>query len=125
MMSFHTDETYGGFEAEQHRREALRHLRQHQRRRQLMWWLTLLGLAATMVLSAAVSQSLGADPTALAQRLRELETRVAQLEEDRERLARALLTFEVPSSFSFAGEGVPLDRWDVHERLEREVLLSL
>jgi hypothetical protein len=50
---------------------------------------------------------------------------VAQLEEDRERLTRAVLTFTVPEALDFAGEPVPLDRWDARERLERETLLSL
>jgi hypothetical protein len=31
---------------------------------------------------------------------------------------------ELPGSMVFAGEKVPLDRWDVKERLEREVLLN-
>jgi membrane-bound lytic murein transglycosylase D len=94
------------------------------RRQQLMWRLALLGLAVAVILGTGVAHAQGADAD-LDQRLRDLEARVAQLEADRERLARALFTFEVPASFVFAGERVPLDRWDVHERLEREVLLSL
>ena len=31
----------------------------------------------------------------------------------------------LPKQFSFAGEAVPLDRWDVKERLDREVLISV
>jgi hypothetical protein len=61
----------------------------------------------------------------LADRLRRLEARIHELEEHRQRLTRALLTFEVPAALDFAGEPVPLDRWDVRERLEREILLSL
>jgi membrane-bound lytic murein transglycosylase D len=95
------------------------------RRRQLPTCrLTVLGLAVAMLLGAGMAHAQAAD-TALEQRLRDLEARVAHLEADRERLSRALLTFRVPASFTFAGEQVPLDRWDVHERLEREVLLSL
>lgn len=30
----------------------------------------------------------------------------------------------LPKKISFAGEAVPLDRWDVKERLDREVLLN-
>ena len=30
----------------------------------------------------------------------------------------------LPKEFSFAGEGVPLERWDVKERLDREVLFN-
>jgi len=31
---------------------------------------------------------------------------------------------ELPESISFAGEKVPLERWDVKERLDREVLFN-
>lgn len=31
---------------------------------------------------------------------------------------------ELPKSLSFAGEAVPLDRWDVRERLDRELLMN-
>jgi membrane-bound lytic murein transglycosylase D len=31
---------------------------------------------------------------------------------------------QLPSSLSFAGEAVPLDRWDIREKLERELLIN-
>jgi hypothetical protein len=31
---------------------------------------------------------------------------------------------ELPISLSFAGEAVPLDRWEVKERLDRELLVN-
>jgi hypothetical protein len=31
---------------------------------------------------------------------------------------------KLPQSLSFAGEAVPLDRWDVQERLDRELLVN-
>jgi soluble lytic murein transglycosylase-like protein len=37
----------------------------------------------------------------------------------------ALHSYRVPESMAFAGEAVPLDRWDVAERLEREFYLAL
>jgi murein DD-endopeptidase MepM/ murein hydrolase activator NlpD len=123
-MFLRLDEAHRIFEEERCRTQAFWRSRRARRRRLLMWWLALLGLAAAMILGGGGAHAQGAD-TALDQRLRELEARVAHLEADRERLSRVLLTFRVPASFTFAGEQVPLDRWDVHERLEREVLLSL
>src|SRR4051794_19938440 len=32
---------------------------------------------------------------------------------------------EIPQQLSFAGEAVPLDRWDVRERLDRELLINV
>jgi membrane-bound lytic murein transglycosylase D len=37
----------------------------------------------------------------------------------------ALHTYRLPAEITFAGEPVPLDRWDVAERLEREFYLAL
>jgi hypothetical protein len=31
---------------------------------------------------------------------------------------------ELPKTLNFAGEAVPLDRWDVRERLDREILMN-
>ena len=36
-----------------------------------------------------------------------------------------LRAYELPAKMDFAGEAVPLDRWDLRERLEREFFLSL
>jgi len=119
-MSFHSDEANGAVFAVRARPTARRRFRPLRHRR-----LTGLVVAAATLLAAHVSHAKPAGPPALAERVRQLEARVAQLEEDRERLTRALLTFTVPDALDFAGESVPLDRWDVRERLEREVLLSL
>lgn len=95
------------------------------RRRRFPRWLRGLGAAATALLVALMADAVSAEPTVLTERLWQLEARVAELEENRERLTRALLTFAVPAALDFSGESVPLDRWDAHERLEWEVLLSL
>lgn len=110
-------------EEERRREQAHRRLRRERRRRRIVWWLAAAGAAAALFL--AVRLSAAAEPVDLIERFRHLEKRVEALEEDRDRLTRALLTFAMPAAFSFAGEPVPLDRWDVRERLEREVLLSL
>lgn len=39
-------------------------------------------------------------------------------------IAPALYLPEVPASISFAGEKVPLDRWDVYEAFDRELIYS-
>ena len=54
-----------------------------------------------------------------------LRARLEQLEAGQAASPRALHTFELPTRMEFAGEPVPLARWDVAERLEREFLLSL
>jgi hypothetical protein len=54
-----------------------------------------------------------------------LRARLEQLEAGQAALSRALHAFELPARLEFAGEAVPLARWDVAERLEREFLLSL
>ena len=123
-MPFRTDQAHGTHETA-HTRSAARWRLRTPRRHRLARWLAGLGVAAVTLFPVGVSHSQQAEPDALADRLRQLEHRVAQLEEDRERLARALLTFTVPEALAFAGEPVPLDRWDARERLEREALLSL
>lgn len=112
---------------EDRRREAAhRRLRWQRRRRQLAWWLAAAAAAAAILfIGAHLAYAANTPNEELADRLRQLEARIEELEEDRQRLTRALLTFEVPAALGFAGEAVPLDRWDVRERLEREVLLSL
>jgi membrane-bound lytic murein transglycosylase D len=54
-----------------------------------------------------------------------LRTRLERLETGQSALPRALHAFELPATLRFAGEPVPIGRWDVAERLEREFLLSL
>jgi hypothetical protein len=54
-----------------------------------------------------------------------LRARLDSIEAGQGALPRALHTFELPTKLDFAGEAVPLSRWDVGERLEREFLLSL
>ncbi|MBI2116604.1 MAG: transglycosylase SLT domain-containing protein [candidate division NC10 bacterium] len=112
-------------EEERRREAAHRRLRWQRRRRQLAWWLAAAVAAAILFIGVRLSYAGNALGEELADRLRQLEARIEELEEDRLRLTRALLTFEVPAALEFAGEAVPLDRWDVRERLEREVLLSL
>src|SRR5262245_27292945 len=55
----------------------------------------------------------------------QLRARLDRLEAVHARLPRSLHAFPLPARLEFAGEAVPLDRWDVAERLEREFLLSL
>jgi hypothetical protein len=54
-----------------------------------------------------------------------LRTRLERIEADQAALSRALHAVALPAHLEFAGESVPLPRWDVAERLEREFLLSL
>lgn len=94
-------------------------------RRRIYWLLTAGGIAIFLLFAATLRWAEGAEPAELARRIQALEGRVAQLEADRDRLTRVLLTFETPGRLDFAGERVPLERWDVRERLERELLLSV
>ncbi|HSD51751.1 MAG TPA: transglycosylase SLT domain-containing protein [Candidatus Methylomirabilis sp.] len=111
---------------EQRRREAAhRRIRWERRRRSFVWWLAAAAAAAILIFAAHLSYAATPLNEELGDRVQQLEARIQELEEDRERLARALLTFEVPAALSFAGEVVPLDQWDARERLEREVMLSL
>jgi peptidoglycan lytic transglycosylase D len=54
-----------------------------------------------------------------------LRARLARLESGQAASPRALHSFALPTRMEFAGEPVPLVRWDIGERLEREFLLSL
>lgn len=112
---------------EEERRRAMprRRLRWERRRRRAAAWLALAGAAAILILGMGRARAEDPEIAELLERIRDLEVKLRTLEEDQDRLARALLSFEVPEAFSFAGESVPLDRWDVRERLEREVLLSV
>ena len=112
-------------EEERRREMAHRRLRRERRRRQLAWWLAAAVAVAILFITAGLTYSANTLSEELGDRVRQLEARIQELEEDRQHLSRALLTFEVPEVLDFAGEAVPLDQWDVRERLEREVLLSL
>ncbi|MBI4572157.1 MAG: transglycosylase SLT domain-containing protein [candidate division NC10 bacterium] len=112
-------------EEERRREQAHRRLRWRRRRRHLAWWLAAAVAAAIAFVGVRLASAADTLGEELADRFRQLEARVEELEEDQQRLARTLLTFEVPAALDFAGEAVPLDGWDVRERLEREVLLSL
>src|SRR5206468_8596178 len=65
------------------------------------------------------------EPEALRAEIRGLQTRVERLEEGLASTLRALHVYELPTPMEFAGHAVPLERWDVRERLEREFLLSV
>jgi membrane-bound lytic murein transglycosylase D len=54
-----------------------------------------------------------------------LRTRVERLEGELAASQSTRHIYPSPDAMEFAGESVPLDRWDVRERLERELLLSL
>jgi hypothetical protein len=54
-----------------------------------------------------------------------LRARLAELEGGLAVTLRALHVYDAPATLDFAGQRVPLDRWDVAERLEREFLLSV
>lgn len=112
-------------EEERRREAAHRRLRRERRRRRLIWWLAAAAGAAILFMGVRLAYAADTLNEGFADRLQQLEARIEELEEDRQRLTRALLSFEVPAALEFAGEAAPLDRWDVRERLEREVLLSL
>jgi hypothetical protein len=88
-------------------------------------WVSVALLAATW--TAAAESEVPVEPVALD--LRDLQAEVDRLRARLDRLeaaqAAALHALELPASLEFAGEPVPLKRWDVTERLEREFLLSL
>jgi hypothetical protein len=62
---------------------------------------------------------------ALRAELEALRETVADLEAQLARTRPALHSFRLPETLAFAGQPVPLDRWDVGERLEREFYLAL
>jgi soluble lytic murein transglycosylase-like protein len=95
------------------------------------WLVVCLSLS---VLAAAPAAAVDAEPALepaagetaeLRAELERLRARLDQLETGRAASPRALHTFELPARMEFAGEPVPLGRWDIAERLEREFLLSL
>jgi soluble lytic murein transglycosylase-like protein len=65
------------------------------------------------------------EPADLREAIDQLRERLDRLETANLSLSRPLHAFPLPARLEFAGEAVPLGRWDVAERLEREFLLSL
>ena len=99
------------------------------RRTRLVVWLSMALLATTS--AAAVETEPFGDPATredvveLRTEIERLRGRLERLESGQAASPRALHTFELPARLEFAGEAVPLGRWDVSERLEREFLLSV
>jgi membrane-bound lytic murein transglycosylase D len=99
------------------------------RRAGLIVWLSMAVLGATN--AAALDTEPFGEPAAredvveLRAEIERLRGRLERLESGQAAAPRALHTFELPARLEFAGEAVPLGRWDVSERLEREFLLSV
>ena len=90
--------------------------------------MALLGAATTAAgqdTEPVVEEAALEDVTALRSEMDRLRARMERLETGHVAAPRALHGFELPARMEFAGEAVPLARWDVGERLEREFLLSL
>jgi len=83
----------------------------------------LLGHAGAQPGTAAGAASESID--ALRTELEALREIVAELEAQVARTRPSLHSFRLPEAMAFAGQPVPLDRWDVAERLEREFYLAL
>jgi hypothetical protein len=75
--------------------------------------------------SPADRDDLRAQVEALTAELEALREQVAGLAAQLASTRPALHTYRLPDAITFAGERVPLDRWDVIERLEREFYLVL
>jgi hypothetical protein len=92
-------------------------------------WLAIAILGATG--GAAQDTEPPAGPVAvedvveLRAEIERLRARLERFEGGQAAAPRALHTFALPERLEFAGEAVPLGRWDVSERLEREFLLSV
>jgi membrane-bound lytic murein transglycosylase D len=83
------------------------------------------GAAGDAIDDEATPASLTEGSADLRAEIERLRARLERLESGQASMPRALHAIELPASFQFAGEPVPLGRWDVGERLEREFLLSL
>lgn len=81
--------------------------------------------AAAPVAASDAETAPATEATELPSEIARLRLRLERLEAGQSALPRALHAFGLPASLQFAGEAVPLNRWDVAERLEREFLLSL
>ncbi len=85
-----------------------------------------MSLAAVAPVTAVGTETPPAfESSELQAELGRLRLRLERLEAGQSAASRALHAFGLPASMQFAGEAVPLDRWDVAERLEREFLLSV
>jgi hypothetical protein len=94
----------------------------------LVVWAVVILLAAVPATALDSTPAPGPSPQEAADLRAEIDRlriRLDQLEAAYAALPRSLHVFELPVKLEFAGERVPLARWDVAERLEREFLLSL
>lgn len=70
-------------------------------------------------------EGLGSEVEALKAEIDALQERLQYLEGYLAASLKSVHAYELPPQMQFAGEPVPLDRWDLRERLEREFFLSL
>jgi membrane-bound lytic murein transglycosylase D len=85
-------------------------------------------VAATVLLglgSAHAPPAHAQPPDKVAEELEALRGMVSDLADQMARMRPGLHSFRIPDALAFAGVPVPLDRWDVGERLEREFYLTL
>ena len=98
----------------------------------------MLGLIVVVILAGVLSippQARSADHTkdaeeqadiaALREEIALLRELVTDLEAEMSRTRPGIASFRLPDSLTLAGQPVPLGRWDVAERLEREFFLAL
>jgi hypothetical protein len=90
--------------------------------------LVLVAVACAMVgtspLDSRGEPGRGEELEALRSEVRSLSERVEGLEKGLISALQALHVYALPATLQFASQSVPLDRWDVRERLEREFLLT-
>lgn len=89
---------------------------------------TVLASTLLAILGLHPASAAGQTPDTIDTLRGELETlreTVADLQEQLARMRPAPHSFRLPAALAFAGHEVPLDRWDVAERLEREFYLAL
>ena len=87
---------------------------------------SLLALVPAVALDGAPAVEPSAQESAdLRAEIDRMRARLDRLETAYAASPRSLHAFELPARLEFAGGAVPLARWDVAERLEREFLLSL
>jgi soluble lytic murein transglycosylase-like protein len=88
-------------------------------------WLSVSLLAVAPAAATEAELTPASATTEIPTELARLRLRLERLEAGQSAAPRAIHTFALPATVQFAGESVPLHRWDVAERLEREFLLSL